>query len=96
MSARAAPDEKDYQVAEYQRGSSIYFVKLEQVAVLPCLLYIHWRKDPSMDQRLCYNLLITKNQSRPYLSRMQSTTEGSLSLINEDRSDIEKYRGQQS
>ena len=49
-----------------------------------------------MDQRLCYNLLITKNQSRPYLSRMRSTTEGSLSLINEDRSDIEKYRGQQS
>ena len=38
MSARAAPDEKDYQVAEYQRGSSIYFVKLEQVAVLSCLL----------------------------------------------------------
>ena len=30
---------EDYQVAEYQRGSSIYFVKLEQVAVLPCLLY---------------------------------------------------------
>ena len=26
-------------MAEYQRDSSIYFVKLEQVAVLPCLLY---------------------------------------------------------
>ena len=25
--------------AEYRRGSSIYFVKLEQVALLPCLLY---------------------------------------------------------
>ena len=29
---------EDYQVVEYQRGSSNYFVKLEQVAVLPCLL----------------------------------------------------------
>ena len=86
----------EMQLKRHMEGSSIYFVKLEQVAVLPCLLYHSLAKGSKYGSEVVLQPLDYQKSEPPYLSRMRSTTEGSLSLINEDRSDIEKYRGQQS